>query len=140
MREDAQFDGILARPIGQLPDAIGFEWKNGFKTKRLSYEKSLRLSCLGHRFLRRTALRQPFDEGSSPFRNKRVLRRSSGVNLARAAMASPTNTGRWMGHDTEAMRGLYQHLFRQEGRTRYLFAQKLNKSVRPRARAIHLAS
>jgi integrase len=44
-----------------------------------------------------------------------VLRHSFGANLARSGKISSEIIGRWMGHSTENMRVLYQHLFPQDG-------------------------
>jgi len=44
-----------------------------------------------------------------------VLRHSFGSNLARSGKVSSSTIGAWMGHSTEEMRELYQHLFPQDG-------------------------
>lgn len=44
-----------------------------------------------------------------------VLRHSFGANLARSGRVSETTIGAWMGHTTQDMRSLYQHLFPQDG-------------------------
>lgn len=44
-----------------------------------------------------------------------VLRHSFGSNLARTGKVSSSTIGAWMGHSTEEMRELYQHLFPQDG-------------------------
>ena len=44
-----------------------------------------------------------------------VLRHSFGSNLARTGKVSSEEIGKWMGHTTDEMRELYQHLFPQDG-------------------------
>lgn len=44
-----------------------------------------------------------------------VLRHSFGSNLARTGKVSSEEIGKWMGHSTDEMRELYQHLFPQDG-------------------------
>jgi len=44
-----------------------------------------------------------------------VLRHSFGSNLARTGKVSSEEIGTWMGHTTDEMRELYQHLFPQDG-------------------------
>jgi len=44
-----------------------------------------------------------------------VLRHSFGSNLARTGKVSSEEIGKWMGHATDEMRELYQHLFPQDG-------------------------
>ncbi|MCB0327918.1 MAG: tyrosine-type recombinase/integrase [Bdellovibrionales bacterium] len=44
-----------------------------------------------------------------------VLRHSFGSNLARSGQVSRDEIGEWMGHTTEEMKSLYQHLFPQDG-------------------------
>jgi len=44
-----------------------------------------------------------------------VLRHSFGSNLIRTGTVSSDIVGKWMGHTTEEMRELYQHLFPQDG-------------------------
>jgi len=44
-----------------------------------------------------------------------VLRHSFGSNLARSGKIPSETIGKWMGHTTEEMRELYQHLFPQDG-------------------------
>lgn len=51
----------------------------------------------------------------SVVRGFHVLRHSFGANLARSGKISSEVIGKWMGHRTEDMRELYQHLFPQDG-------------------------
>jgi len=51
----------------------------------------------------------------SVVRGFHVLRHSFGANLARSGRISSGVIGKWMGHSTEDMRELYQHLFPQDG-------------------------
>jgi len=44
-----------------------------------------------------------------------VLRHSFGSNLARTGKVTSEEIGKWMGHTTDEMRELYQHLFPQDG-------------------------
>jgi len=44
-----------------------------------------------------------------------VLRHSFGLNLARSGKISSDVIAKWMGHTTEEMKELYQHLFQQDG-------------------------
>lgn len=44
-----------------------------------------------------------------------VLRHSFGSNLARTGKVTSEEIGEWMGHTTDEMRELYQHLFPQDG-------------------------
>ena len=44
-----------------------------------------------------------------------VLRHSFGSNLVRSGRVPRSVVGEWMGHTTEEMRELYQHLFPQDG-------------------------
>ncbi len=51
----------------------------------------------------------------SVVRGFHVLRHSFGANLARSGRLSSEVIGKWMGHSTDDMRDLYQHLFPQDG-------------------------
>jgi len=51
----------------------------------------------------------------SVVRGFHVLRHSFGANLARSGKISSEVIGKWMGHSTDDMRDLYQHLFPQDG-------------------------
>ncbi len=46
-----------------------------------------------------------------------VLRHSFGSNLARSNKVSRDTIAKWMGHTTEEMKDLYQHLFPQDGQS-----------------------
>jgi integrase len=46
-----------------------------------------------------------------------VLRHSFGSNLARSGKVSRDTIAKWMGHTTEEMKDLYQHLFPQDGQS-----------------------
>jgi integrase len=62
------------------------------------------------------AFKQPLANSKwSIVRGFHVLRHSFGANLARSGKISSERIGRWMGHSTEDMRELYQHLFPQDG-------------------------
>ena len=62
------------------------------------------------------AFKQPLGKSKwSVIRGFHVLRHSFGANLARSGKISSEMIGRWMGHSTEDMRQLYQHLFPQDG-------------------------
>ncbi|HZZ26741.1 MAG TPA: site-specific integrase [Pirellulales bacterium] len=60
------------------------------------------------------------DSKWSVLRGFHVLRHSFGANLARACVPRD-QIGAWMGHSTEEMKSLYQHLFPQDGAPRALF-------------------
>lgn len=63
-----------------------------------------------------TAFKSPLKNSKwSVVRGFHVLRHSFGANLARSGKISSERIGRWMGHSTEDMRELYQHLFPQDG-------------------------
>ena len=62
------------------------------------------------------AFKSPLKDSKwSVIRGFHVLRHSFGANLARSGKISSEIIGRWMGHSTEDMRELYQHLFPQDG-------------------------
>ena len=44
-----------------------------------------------------------------------MLRHSFGSNLVRSGQVSSDVVAKWMGHTTEEMKELYQHLFPQDG-------------------------
>lgn len=63
-----------------------------------------------------TAFKSPLKNSKwSVVRGFHVLRHSFGANLALSGRISSERIGRWMGHSTEDMRELYQHLFPQDG-------------------------
>ena len=47
-----------------------------------------------------------------------LLRHSFGSNLARSGEVSRDTIAEWMGHTTEEMKTLYQHLFPQDGQSK----------------------
>jgi len=53
----------------------------------------------------------------SVVRGFHVLRHSFGSNLARSGKVPRDTIGKWMGHTTEEMKDLYQHLFPQDGQS-----------------------
>lgn len=58
------------------------------------------------------------DSKWSVTRGFHVLRHSFGSNLARSGEVSRDRIAEWMGHTTEEMKTLYQHLFPQDGQSK----------------------
>ena len=80
------------------------------RRKRTNGPQQLTLSQATHHF-KHTLRKSKWDV----IRGFHVLRHSFGSNLARSGKVPSEVIAAWMGHTTEEMRSLYQHLFPQDG-------------------------